>query len=199
MSNSQGKTERWSLKNLVLMKVGMHASEELRDIMKRKKREFQESGMVMWGYGGTICHPTTQVQPFLEKVRSRGEVAYLAMILTSSKMTGDPCLATSFSTDREKWNKMPDGIEVTGSDKAIVCDKLVETDINIDLGSYKVAIGPSKGRSVEEYFSGRVDKACATLKEAPRQSRDTVEKEVNIHCLAEIISPYAVFLRQDNN
>ena len=195
MSNSQGKTERWSLKNLVLMKVGMHASEELRDIMKRKKREFQESGMVMWGYGGTICHPTTQVQPFLEKVRSRGEVAYLAMILTSSKMTGDPYLATSFSTDRGKWHKIPDGIEVAGSDKAIVCNRLVETDINIDLSSYEVAVGPSKGKSVENYFSGRVDKACATLKESPRKSGDNMEEEVNIHCLSKIISPYAVFLR----
>jgi hypothetical protein len=49
---------------LLYMKVGTHAQEELSEIIARKRREIDEAGFAMWGYGGNTCHPTSIVQPF---------------------------------------------------------------------------------------------------------------------------------------
>ena len=46
------------------MKVGTHASEELSDIIGRKRAEIEAEGMAFWGYGGGTCHPSTMVRPF---------------------------------------------------------------------------------------------------------------------------------------
>ena len=50
------------------MKVGLHAQESIEDIVKRKQREFEDTGSIFWGYGGSTCHPLTMVQPFAKEV-----------------------------------------------------------------------------------------------------------------------------------
>jgi hypothetical protein len=53
--------------NILYMKVGIHAQETLEDIIARKTREIDEAGYAFWGYGGNTCHPTTKVQPFVQR------------------------------------------------------------------------------------------------------------------------------------
>ena len=50
--------------NVVLMKGGPHAGSGWRDIVDWKIGDLQAAGVTFWGYGGSVCHPTRQVQPF---------------------------------------------------------------------------------------------------------------------------------------
>jgi hypothetical protein len=49
---------------LIVMKVGVHMGEPWEAIIDRKLAEEQAAGVAYWGYGGSVCHPITQVQPF---------------------------------------------------------------------------------------------------------------------------------------
>jgi hypothetical protein len=59
----------------IVMKGGVHASEGWEEIVERKRGEERSAGVILWGYGGTVCHPMTQVQPFAED--AEGAVAVL--------------------------------------------------------------------------------------------------------------------------
>ena len=54
--------------SFVFMKVGQHAGEDFESIIKRKTEEIKNTGMSFWGYGGPMCHPTKQIQPFAKSV-----------------------------------------------------------------------------------------------------------------------------------
>src|SRR5438552_4137076 len=53
-----------TLNRFIFMKVGNHAGEDWDQILARKKKEFEQTGFIFWGYGGSACHPINQVQPF---------------------------------------------------------------------------------------------------------------------------------------
>ena len=56
---------------VLYMKVGTHAKEGLTEIIARKRREIDEAGFAMWGYGGSTCYPTSMVQPFARGFAAR--------------------------------------------------------------------------------------------------------------------------------
>src|SRR4051794_17156282 len=62
---------------VLLMKVGVHAGEPLDSIILRKQEEERMSAFLLWGYGGTLCHPSTQVRPFAEQAALAGRPLYL--------------------------------------------------------------------------------------------------------------------------
>lgn len=177
--------------NIIFMKYGVHASEKAEQIVERKMREIQETKRMFWGYGGTICHPINQVQPFLKRNAARNQKTYLVMAYTPSKMDGPMVEAISYSTDKVSWNKMPTGIHVYGSKYAIVCSDIRRCDFTLDLADYMVPVGRSKGRLLSEYVNGRVDKGCGTF----CGKRKEESRLVNITLCAEIAAPYAVFLK----
>ncbi len=39
----------------LFMKVGNHAGEQWEQILTRKRKEYEATGMCFWGYGGNAC------------------------------------------------------------------------------------------------------------------------------------------------
>lgn len=185
-----------NLDAIVFMKYGYHATEHKDKIIKRKKLEFKETGVMFWGYGGHACHPEKQVQQFVRDMHSIGKKVFLAMAFTKSKSDTDGKSSSQYSVDREKWTDVPQGIKVTGSKHAIVCSELFDCDITINLNDYKIAVGRSKGNEASNYIKGQSDKGC--LIKSSDETSDIKEviqpKNVRIKLLAEIVEPFAVFM-----
>lgn len=176
------------------MKVGTHASESLEDIIARKTREIERAGFALWGYGGNTCHPQTMVQPFARSYQQRGGVIYLCMQPMESKHFAEAIRAEEFSVDGSKWEKVHADINVLGSRYALAIKNLRTESFDLPLASTKVAIGNSLGRSGNLYIAGRVDKAC--LEVTADIDRETQSEDaVHIGLVAELVDPYAVYVR----
>ena len=113
---------------ILFMKVGTHANETLGDIIRRKRLEIDEAGLVMWGYGGNTCHPRTMVQPFAAAHASSGQVIRLCMQPMESKHFADPVRADEYSIDGIKWIPVPTPINVLGSRYALCINDLRESN-----------------------------------------------------------------------
>ena len=174
--------------NILFMKVGTHASEELSEIIDRKRAEIDAEGFAFWGYGGNTCHPATVVQPFA--MGSTGPIV-LAMRPMVSKHFAEPVRAEEYSHDGIDWRPVPEGINCKGSRYALLIDSLDEVDDLVDLSRTRVAVGPSRGKVGASYIRGRVDKACLEVTDEPAGDPTIVE----IKLRANLIKPYAVFLR----
>ena len=176
----------------IFMKVGEHAREPFNLILERKNREFREAGRIFWGYGGTACHPLKQVQPFARlQVKKHGAI-YLLMEKIESHADPDVLPATEYSEDGIVWTPIPEGIEVTGSRYALVLDEIKPGELNLNLGSYEVGIGPSRGKTASDYIQGRIDKGCFSMKETAAL---TGVPEKTLSFQAALQDPYAVMLR----
>lgn len=173
---------------VLYMKVGTHAGEELSDIIGRKRAEIEAEGMAFWGYGGNTCHPSSMVRPF---VAGSVRPIVLAMQPMASKHFAEPVRAEEYSEDGIQWQPVPSGINCVGSRYALLVDSLDEVDITLDLSQTRVAVGPSRGKVGAAYIQGRVDKACLEVVEEPSFDPKMVEVKLR----ANLISPYAVFLR----
>jgi hypothetical protein len=161
-----------------------HLGEPWTSIPGRKLREQARVGFTYWGYGGSACHPTRQVQP----LAAEGPVSVL-MLPTESYHGGSWVPADAYSSDGRSWQPIPEGIRTAGK-HALVLRDLRHTDEVLDLGRYEIALGPNARRSLSEYLRHRVDKACARLAmEAGEPDRRCVVMR------AELVEPYAVHLR----
>lgn len=175
------------LENIIIMKCGTHASEKIEDIFNRKKLEEINNGYAYWGYGGTLCHPINQVQPFC---KSNNKV-YLLLTQTDSELNNDPKRAETFSIDNNTWEVFNSKVNVYGSKYALIIKNLQKCNLEIDLEDYEIAIGKSKGKKLSEYFQGRVDKACATKNIKDKNN----SKKIKIVMIAELASPYSIFVK----
>lgn len=175
------------------MKVGYHAGEELEDIIERKRAEIGSFGFALWGYGGSACHPATQVQPVGDEAERSGS-GVVALFLPTTSRPGSPnLLATEFSPTLDgTWRPLPDGLTVSGSRHALVLGDLVQEARSIDLSNYRVAVGPSQGRRLSDYLRGRVDKAC--VQSTPDPSGRATAMATTC-AMATLQRPYAVFVR----
>lgn len=174
------------------MKVGTHAQEPLEEIIKRKRKEIEDAGFALWGYGGNTCHPISTVQPFARSFERRGSVIYLCMQPMESSHFAIPLRASEYSSDGLTWKEIPAAINVRGSRYALAIKNLLTDEFDLPLGQTRVAMGASAGRVGSRYISGRVDKACLEVAEdaAPGES-----SMVHIGLTAELIDPYAVLVR----
>lgn len=179
---------------LLFMKVGTHANENLSDIIARKTEEIRNTGFGMWGYGGNTCHPGSMVQPFARSFAERHEPIYLCMEEMNSSHFGQG-VAAEYSVDGATWREIPETIEVRGSRYALVIGDLREQRFTLPLNQTRVPVGPSIGRLGSRYVKGRVDKACLEVLNAPELTNDSDARDVEIHLVAELQDPYAVFLR----
>lgn len=178
----------------VFMKVGTHAQEDLADIVARKRKEIEDEGYALWGYGGNTCHPLTMLQPFARDVVQRDGVIYLCMNKMDSHHFGMPERAEEFSVDGHKWQPVPSGINVRGSRYAMAIGDLEEREFDLQLAQTRVAIGNQLGRRGDRYVTGRVDKACLEVVEHPESEEDE-PPPLRIGFTARLIEPYAVLLR----
>lgn len=180
---------------LLFMKVGIHANENLEDIIVRKQREFREAGSIFWGYGGGTCHPKTMVQPFAKQQVALGREVVLVMEEIESKHYAEPVDAAEYSEDGIDWRPVPNGIHVKGSRYALILEDLQLEKFDLDLRGARVSVGPTRGKFGHQYIKGRVDKGC--LEYDPAWIQD-ISMENAIHSMrmyAKLKSPYAVFLK----
>ena len=178
---------------ILFMKVGTHAQESLGDIIERKRKEIQDAGYALWGYGGNTCHPLTMVQPFARDSIQRSGAIYLCMERMESKHFAVPERAAEFSSDGASWEAIPPTINVRGSRFALAIQDLDEVDFSLPLGQTEVAIGMSMGKPGDRYISGRVDKGCLWVLDEPIAGEEP--RDVHIGLSAKLVEPYAVLLR----
>lgn len=181
--------------SFVFMRVGNHAGENFASILERKRREFEDSGKIFWGYGGTTLHPIRHVQPFAKlRVQEGGSIS-LVMEYIDSKADPDILPAKEFSVDGVQWEQIPDGICVTGSRYALVLDEIKPGELDLDLAKFQVGIGPSRGRNASSYVKGRVDKGCFIAADSTGEAPDASRPIVKVQFQARLLDPYAVMLR----
>lgn len=179
----------------IFMKIGSHAGETLDQILERKQREIEQAGRSFWGYGGSSCHPLTQVQPFARTFTQQASGIYLLMEYIHSTADPDIIPATQYSTDGVQWEEIPAGINVTGSRYALVLDEILPGELEVPLDNYSVGIGQSRGKSASEYLSGRIDKACLTRDAEQRQGSTSSRAPRKASYIAKLIEPYGVLLK----
>lgn len=180
---------------LIFMKVGTHAQENLQDIIERKRKEIENEGHALWGYGGNSCHPLTRVQPFAREFIEREGVIYLCMQPMQSNHFAPPTRANESSADGFHWSAIPPAINVLGSRHALVIEGLREEHFRLPLASTRVAVGSTQGRRGDRYISGRVDKACLEVVDEPIYPAEEESTTVEIGLVARLVEPYAVLLR----
>lgn len=181
---------------LLYMKVGTHANEPLDEILARKNKEIEEAGVAFWGYGGNTCHPQTMVQPFVKAFEEEGKTIHLLMEKMESKHYAAQIRADEYSKDGINWEPIHDAIGVLGSRFALVIKGLRHADFEIPLNQTQVAIGNSQGRLGSKYIQGRVDKGCLEVLDKHKNQIDPdTDKIAKINLIAELVDPYAVFLR----
>lgn len=180
---------------ILFMKVGKHAQESLEDIIARKTKEIVDAGYGMWGYGGNTCHPQTMVQPFAEDLASRQLPIVLCMQSMDSNHSAEQLRAQEFSADGMNWQPIPESINVLGSRFALVIKNLRREKHILPLNQTQVAVGLSRGKLGSRYISGRVDKACLEVTAEPVLVNDPDKALIQIDLVADLVEPYAVFLR----
>jgi hypothetical protein len=180
---------------VLYMKVGTHAQETLDDIIIRKTKEIERAGVAYWGYGGNTCHPQTMVQPFAKTFEERGGAIYLCMQPMVSKHFAVPIRAEELSIDGINWEKISPEINVLGSRYALVIRNLRKEEFDLMLSKTKVALGTSMGAVGSKYISGRVDKACLEVTDNSHGNVEDQEAVRHIGLVAEIVKPYAVYVR----
>ncbi len=179
---------------LLYMKVGTHAQESLGEIIARKTKEIEQAGFALWGYGGATCHPQTMVQPFARSFEQRGQIIYLCMQPMESHHFAEPIRATEYSINGIDWTPIHPAINVRGSRYALAIKNLRKEELDLPLGKTKVALGNSMGSIGARYIAGRVDKACLETTEEIADAPG-LEPRVHIGLVAEIVNPYAVYVR----
>ena len=180
------------IENIIFMKYGVHASEDVELIIKRKIAEIQQCKKMFWGYGGVLCHPLNQVQPFLKSNALKNQKTHLVMTKTLSKLNNTPSAATMYSVDNINWCPIPNNVRVLGSKYAIVCNSITQCEFILDLADYVIPLGNCKGRRLSQYIQGRVDKACGYYQ---INTAKNISMPVIITLCAEIESPFSVFIK----
>lgn len=179
----------------VYMKVGTHASEPLADIYARKRREIDEAGYGLWGYGGNTCHPLSMLQPFAREYVARDGVIYLCMQEMNSRHFAEQVRASQMTADGLHWEKIPDPVNVLGSRFALRIVELRQESFELPLTGTRVAFGNSRGRRGDMYISGHVDKGCLELVEEAPSAPVADPKIVQIGLVARLAEPYAVIVK----
>lgn len=178
--------------SLVIMKVGFHGQEDLSQIVCRKAAELHTHGVCFWGYGGTVCHPTKAILPYISSLPASNRGIHAYFVVTPSPFVSTQGDASEYSVDGINWKPIQSSVRVSASRYALVLDAIEECDIEVNLRDYRVAIGPSMGRTLDLYLVGRVDKAIAVYN--PSGSTDRITLRARFR--ARLASPYAILLRQ---
>jgi hypothetical protein len=181
---------------LLFMKVGTHAGEPLEDIVRRKRREIEQAGFALWGYGGNTCHPLSMVQPFARAYEKKGSTIYLCMQPMTSHHFAVTERASDMSKDGITWEPIPASINVLGSRYALAIRDLQPMDFDLPLSRARVAIGTSMGRVASRYLTGHVDKACLEIVQGV-VGEVADESRVHVGLVAKLVAPYAVFVRNE--
>ena len=106
----------------------------------------------------------------------------------------EPLRAEEYSVDGVTWQPIPRAINVLGSRYALAIRQLRKEEFDLPLAKTRVALGNSMGSNGDRYIAGRVDKACLEITEEI-VTPVLAEPKVHIGLVAEIVKPYAVYVR----
>jgi hypothetical protein len=135
------------------------------------------------------------VQPFVAAARQQGQPIYLCMEAMESHHFAVSERATEYSPDGLNWQPVPEAINVIGSRYALAVTGLHEQELQLPLEETKVAIGNQMGRPGDRYIKGRVDKACLEVLDPGMVEHHPGSRVAKIGLVAEIVEPYAVYVR----
>jgi hypothetical protein len=134
------------------------------------------------------------VQAFARTFKERNKKIYLVMQEMNSNHFAEPMRADQFSSDGLTWKDIPPTINVLGSRYALAIRGLHQEEFDLPLAETRVAIGPSQGRSGDQYIAGRVDKACLEIV-APQKGVNPEGLIMKINLVAETLLPVVVLVR----
>lgn len=187
---------RSDIKNIVFMKYGAHGNESSKSILSRKHDELIETGCVFWGYNGVLCHPSNQLNPFVQANKKNGEKTFLVLSKTLQEKSVD-CdtdielkRAELFSFDRKQWEPIPIGVNVTNSKYAVVCSSFEDCDFKLDASQYILPFANPQNCRMSNYLGWRKNRACGVY--CANDFEILPSKLLNISIIAEI--EYAAFL-----
>src|SRR3990167_3451404 len=116
-------------------------------------------------------------------------VKYSAKLDENDVQTG--VKSTQYTRNRDTWVQVPEGINVYNSSRAFIIEKFENVDIDLDIGQYEVAIGPSTGIPAIRYLQGRTDKVCLR----PTVENRPLSKILHVSYVATLREPYAVYVK----
>ncbi len=118
------------------------------------------------------------------------------MVEMDSKHFADPICAAEYSIGGRTWDKIPDTIEVLGSQYALIIKAFRRDRLSLPLEQTLFPVGSSMGRIGDRYVAVRVDKDSL---EVLGKRKANVDQPPKVECskslFAELKQPYAVFLR----
>ncbi|KKR06271.1 MAG: hypothetical protein UT34_C0001G0311 [candidate division WS6 bacterium GW2011_GWF2_39_15] len=179
------------------MKAGPYCGYTLPEIIEIKQKEEKKTGKFFWGYSGVFCHPKTLQNFVLQSISNSKKVYILLTETKSSFETPKVEQFTKYSTDTNHWLNLPEEILLVGNKSrphfAITGNKLHAVEMNLDISQYCLLNGLliNKDRYLNNYFKYRVDKACGYY--SPRE--DYTEKIIKVNYLAELVSPYSIYIK----
>ena len=172
---------------IIVLRLGVRPAQRWREVIEAKMTEEKAFSIAQWCYGGHLCDPLLEVQPFARA--SRGPVSVL-FIGTEGDWDPPTALATLRSADGKTWLPIPDGVLAAGRN-ALVLRDFRSSDEWFDLPSFEVGAGPNTGVPLTKYFRGRVDKACARRTAEPKEPVHLVQ----LVARAQLAPPFAALLR----
>lgn len=176
------------------MKFGPYAGYSIEEIIKIKKEEEKKLGKFYIGYSGVFCRPSVVANL---ASYSKEESIYLMLVETKSDfIPSNIDKFSKYSVDKSKWEELPKDVLLVGNMSkdhfAFVAKDLTKVDIDLDLSQYSTLFGnmfPNIEQPLSEYFRFRVDKACGV-----HTLNKSKEKIVKVSYIAELISPYSVYI-----
>jgi hypothetical protein len=181
------------------MKVSpQHDGEREETVAQIVMRKIQETvnGKIYWGYSSTACRPDWVQQFANDCVRTSGSCFVLMSPCPGGKAKPPKkANANSYSTQRYgSPSELPPGVRVGGKDFALILRGIRSARFGIHLTDYVIDAGPSRGKPADEYFLGSTPMACIAKRELPGNDRRYF---VNIDYVAELTSPFAVWLQRE--
>jgi len=174
------------------MKAGPHSGFDLEQIFDMKKREEKLHDVFFWGYSGTLCHPHSVLEFVQHSTSRHSEPPVLVLEETKSKYVSSIGRIKKYSLNGRSYYPLPKGIYLTGCTYAVIGKGLEKVHFALDLNRYKLVNGKRKGEPLGGYIRYHVNKGCATLFST---AADTPKRFVQISYVANLVTPYCVFLR----
>ena len=136
-------------------------------IIDRKRREIDDAGYALWGYGGNTCHPLTMVQPFARDFVQRDGIPSTSCMQPMASKHFASSRGPESSADGIDWDVIPPAINVLGSRYALAIGDLEQTEFDAPARADPSRSAPSVGRRGDQLHPGRVDKACLEVLDEP--------------------------------
>ena len=159
-----------------------------------KKKEEQVLGRFFWGYAGTLCHPS-KVIPFVQKsLDGYQQAPQLVMSTTPSKYYSSSVgRIKEYSEDGRTYRPLDDEVTLIGCTYAVIAKNIRQVDVVLDLNKYEMANGSHLGKPLGEFIRYQINKGCAKLYSNDIPPYDP--RNVRISYMADLVSPYCVFLK----